>query len=84
MNWSSYIRNYCIGIKKYLLKEALSPPSMQKSSKHIFIKAKYISYLIIHHNSNRLFSSGIRRFISILTFFAVTWIMRQMFLKRLR
>ncbi|CAF1208333.1 unnamed protein product [Rotaria sordida] len=67
LNWPSYIRNYCIGIKKYLLKEDLQQSSIKKSSKYSFIKAKKIRHLL-----------------SILFFFAVTWLMRQTFLRRLR
>ncbi|CAF4232499.1 unnamed protein product [Rotaria sp. Silwood2] len=67
LNWPSYIRNYCIGIKKYLLKEDLQQSSIKKSHKYSFIKAKKIRHLL-----------------SIFFFFAVTWLMRQTFLRRLR
>ncbi len=50
--WSSYIRNYCIGAKKYLLKENLLQSSIKTSPKRSFIKAKYILYLITYHSSN--------------------------------
>ncbi|CAF2899083.1 unnamed protein product [Rotaria sp. Silwood2] len=67
LNWPSYIRNYCIGIKKYLLKEDLQQSSIKKSHKYSFIKAKKIRHLL-----------------SLFFFFAVTWLMRQTFLRRLR
>ncbi|CAF3495470.1 unnamed protein product [Rotaria sp. Silwood1] len=67
LDWSSYIRNYCIGIKKYLLKEDLQQSCIKKTHKHSFITAKKIRHLL-----------------SIFFFFAVTWLMRQTVLRRLR
>ena len=45
LNWTTYIRDYCIGLKKYLLKEDLPNVSAKPSPKQSLVKTKYDLFL---------------------------------------